>query len=210
MPPSPTRNDLIRANAVAILLAALAGALVHYFDAGNNGGLRPLATLSALSDGRAVPDILLLDDPIAPPPLAFKIEPGGLIKLSSFRGKVTLVNLWATWCGPCRDELPALDRLQTRLGGADFEVVAIALDDSGGGAIRDYFEAAQIGSLDVYIDPEFALLSALQVPGLLASLLLDHDGRIVARLYGAHSWDRRPVIDFLDRYVARSLAAGNG
>jgi thiol-disulfide isomerase/thioredoxin len=210
MPPSPTRKDLTRASAVAVLLAALAGVLVHYFDTGNNDVLRPLGTLSAFSDGRAVPDMLFIDDPVSPPPLTFEIESGASVELSNFRGKVTLVNLWATWCAPCRDELGALDRLQARLGDADFEVVAIALDDSGGGAIRDYFEAAQIRSLDVYVDPDLALLPALQVPGLPTSLLLDRDGRIVVRFYGAHSWDRRPIIDFLDRYVARSLAAGGG
>ena len=210
MPPSPTRKELTRASVVAVFLAALAGVLVHYFDAGNNADLRPLATLSALGDGRAVPDILLLDDPVAPPPPAFEIESEASIELSSFRGKVTLVNLRATLCAPRRDESPALDRLQVCLGGADFEVVAIALDDSGGGPIRDYFEAAQIRSLEVYVDPDLALLPALQVPGLPASLRRDRDGRIVAPLYGAHSRDRRPVIDFLDRYVARSRAAGRG
>jgi len=208
MPPSPTRKDLTFASVVAILLAALAGVLVHYLDASNNGGLHPLATLSASGDGRAVPDILFLDNPTALPLQDFEIESGASIDLSSFRGKVTLVNLWATWCAPCRDELTALDRLQERLGGADFEVVAIALDDGGGSsAIRTYFDSAQIHSLGIYVDPDLALLRALQVQGLPASLLLDRNGRIVARLYGANSWDRKPVIEFLDRYVARNLPA---
>lgn len=210
MPPSPTRKELTRASVAAVLLAALAGVLVHYFDAGNNDGLRPHTTLSALGDGRAAPDVFLLEDPVTPPPLAFEIESGGSIDLSNFRGKVILVNLWATWCAPCRDELTALDLLQARLGGADFEVVAIALDNGGGRAIRAYFDAAQIRSLDVYVDPDLALLAALQVPGLPTSFLLDRSGRIVARLYGALGWDRKPVFDFLDRYVARSLAAHGG
>ena len=80
----------------------------------------------------------------------------------------------------------------------------------GGGGICDYFEAAQIRSLYVYIDPDLGLLPALQVPGLPTSLPLDRGGRIVARLYGAHSWGRRPPFDVPERYVARSLAAGDG
>jgi thiol-disulfide isomerase/thioredoxin len=117
------------------------------------------------------------------------VDPKGApTRLSDFRGRVILVNLWASWCAPCVRELPALDRLQARLGGADFEVVAVNLDrkpEEG----RRFLRARGIKRLAFYHDDKLALFQALNPQGLPLSLLIDREGRVLGRLEGAAAWD---------------------
>src|SRR3546814_14258724 len=85
----------------------------------------------------------LHDSPRDLPDLQFKDGSGKPVSLADFRGRVVLLNLWATWCGPCREEMPTLDRLQATLGGPDFEVFALSIDRAGIGAVDAFF--ADIG-----------------------------------------------------------------
>ena len=129
--------------------------------------------------------------PTRPPvaDLAFSDESGAAKLLSNWRGKVVLVNLWATWCGPCRKEMPALARLQSKLGGADFEVVAISIDRKGAPASAAFLAEAGATALKLYIDPSTKSLGAVQAIGLPATLLIDREGREIGRLLGPAEWD---------------------
>jgi thiol-disulfide isomerase/thioredoxin len=111
-------------------------------------------------------------------PLAFK----------DFTGKVVLLNLWATWCAPCRKEMPDLDRLQAELGSDKFEVVAISVDRSGVNGARKFLDQIGTKRLALYADPSARLASELKVIGLPATLLIDAEGREVGRLLGPAEW----------------------
>jgi thiol-disulfide isomerase/thioredoxin len=123
------------------------------------------------------------------------------VRLADFRGKVVLVNLWATWCPPCVKEMPALDALQRRLGGPDFAVVAISQDAGGIERPKSFLDQRKLGALLPYLDARGAVAAALRGPGLPTSVLLDRQGREIARLVGAADWDS-------DAMVARIRTAG--
>ncbi len=126
--------------------------------------------------------------------MAFADGAGAPLTLEAFRGKVVLVNLWATWCPPCVKEMPSLDRLQARLGGPDFEVVAISQDKGGVALPAAFLSREGLESLTVYLDPRATAVPALRAPGLPTSVLIDRDGREIARLVGPAEWDSDAMV----------------
>ena len=138
------------------------------------------------------------------PPLELVDARGRKRSLADFRGKVVLLNVWATWCEPCRQEMPALDRLQAELGGPSFQVVALSVDQQGAEVAQRFFREIGVKSLDFYIDPTARAAFRLDAPGLPVSLLLDRQGREVGRKLGAAQWDSREVVESLRRRIARA------
>jgi thiol-disulfide isomerase/thioredoxin len=140
--------------------------------------------------------------PTAAPDLPFTSGDGKPLTLADFKGRVVLLNLWATWCGPCVEEMPALDRLQERLGGPDFAVVALSVDRQGRSLVEPFMEKLGLKHLAMYLDTTSALMRALKVRGLPTTVLLDRDGREVGRLEGAAAWDS-PEAEALIRFHLR-------
>ena len=127
--------------------------------------------------------------PEALPPIKFQDAEGKERTLADWRGKVVLLNLWATWCLPCRKEMPSLDRLQKELGSDKFEVVALSVDRKGLDASRKFLDETKVGRLGLYVDASGRAISELRVVGLPATLLLDAQGREIGRLLGPAEWD---------------------
>jgi thiol-disulfide isomerase/thioredoxin len=127
-------------------------------------------------------------EPKAAPELVFTTVGDKEVRLSDFRGKVVLLNFWATWCAPCKVEMPSLDKLHAALGGDRFAVVAISGDRAGKRAVDPYFDQNNI-RLPRYYDPKNAAGMALGVTGLPTSVLIDKDGRELGRLLGDAEWD---------------------
>jgi thiol-disulfide isomerase/thioredoxin len=123
------------------------------------------------------------------PPFTFVDATGAEKDLSVLKGKVTLLNLWATWCGPCRKEMPALSRLQKALGGADFQVVELSEDLKGYEASAAYLKEVSADNLTLFADPKTAGLAAVNAPGLPVTLLLNREGKEIGRLLGPAPWD---------------------
>jgi len=136
------------------------------------------------------------------PELAFDDAKGGSHTLAEFRGKLVLLNIWATWCAPCREEMPALDRLQAELGGGRFQVIAISVDVQGARIARKFYSDVGIKALPLYVDPTAKAAFTLDAAGLPATLLLDRDGREIGRHLGAVKWDSPEVVEDLRRKIA--------
>ena len=120
----------------------------------------------------------------------FKFEDaGGVRTLADWKGKVVLLNLWATWCAPCRKEMPALDRLQKALGGDQFEVVALSVDRAGAPASKKFLEEAKVANLKLYTESTSKSIGTLRAAGLPTTILIDREGREVGRLAGPAEWD---------------------
>ncbi|MGE0023353.1 MAG: TlpA family protein disulfide reductase [Hyphomicrobium sp.] len=127
-----------------------------------------------------------------PQPLAdvnFVDGTGAPKTLADFRGKTVLLNLWATWCAPCREEMPSLDRLQRELGSDTFEVVALAVDRTGLESARKFLDSIGVTSLALYADPTTRSGSALRAVGMPTTILIDPEGREIGRLPGPAAWD---------------------
>jgi len=146
----------------------------------------------------------------APKPVAaikFDDAQGQSRNLADFKGKVVLLNIWATWCGPCRKEMPALDRLQAALGGPDFEVVALSIDRGGMDAVRKFLADIGIRNLAMYLDSSGQALRTLSALGLPTTLLIDREGREIGRLIGPAEWDSPEMVEFVRCVVAKGDAA---
>jgi thiol-disulfide isomerase/thioredoxin len=127
--------------------------------------------------------------PEALPEAKFQDATGVERTLESWRGKVVLLNLWATWCLPCRKEMPALDRLQRDLGSDRFEVVAVSVDRTGLQGARKFLDETKVEKLALYADGTARMGSALRAAGLPVTILIDREGREVGRLLGPAEWD---------------------
>jgi thiol-disulfide isomerase/thioredoxin len=150
------------------------------------------------------PRLTMNAEPRPLPPLAMRDAEGKAVPLERFRGKVVLLNIWATWCGPCRVEMPSLDRLQARLGGPRFEVVALSTDVDGAKAVREFYESLRITRLAIYVEGEGNVLTTLGSPGLPTTLVVDAQGREVARALGGADWEAPEVEKLIRTLVAQA------
>jgi thiol-disulfide isomerase/thioredoxin len=129
--------------------------------------------------------------------LTFEDAAGEAVELSRFRGRPILVNVWATWCRPCREEIPSLDRLQGLARETGIDVIAISVDRVGRDQIKAFLSVAGVENLALYRGDPDAVLRAFAVVGLPTTLLLDAEGREVARLVGPTTWDAPAVVERL-------------
>jgi thiol-disulfide isomerase/thioredoxin len=140
------------------------------------------------------------------PELQFENGQGEGMSLADFRGKIVLLNIWATWCAPCRREMPTLDRLQAELGSPDFQVVALSIDRKGLPAVQEFYAELDLETLAIYVDETGAAQRALSVLGLPTTLLLDREGNEIGRLLGPAEWDSPEMVAFLRDYMNRTAA----
>ena len=148
----------------------------------------------------------------APKPIAevrFEDGQGKALSLADFRGKVVLLNVWATWCGPCRREMPSLDRLQGLLGGDDFQVVPLSIDRAGVAVVRKFYTEVGLRKLPIYIDTAGTATRVLATVGVPATLLLDREGRELGRLIGPAEWDEPAIVEFLRGIIKRKHAGAH-
>ena len=141
------------------------------------------------------------DPPADPPDIKITDGDGEQIGLDAFAGKVVLLNFWATWCGPCKREMPALDRLQAEMGGSDFAVVAISIDRGGRKVVERWLKSNKIANLGIYLDPKSRLMRGLGTRGLPTSYILDRDGRVAGELEGSAEWDSDEAKTLLKFYM---------
>lgn len=134
--------------------------------------------------------------------LAFNGPDGAAVTVAELAGKTLLINLWATWCAPCREEMPALNELQKTMGGADFEVVAVNVDTGGDGKPMAFLKEIGVDELAYYRDPSLALFNSLKRQGLAVGLpvtvLIDKEGCLLAHMNGPAEWasnDARLLIE---------------
>lgn len=135
---------------------------------------------------------------VKPAPLAaFIDEDGKTLTLEKFRGKIVVLNLWATWCTPCVAEMPMLDRLQQQLEDVGVVVIALSLDRGGPTAVREFYDEHGIEHLKIYVDPTMRAQSTFNVIGLPTTILIDREGRDRGRLVGPAEWDEARAADLV-------------
>ena len=157
------------------------------------------------NSGAATEELVLHPSPRQLTPLRFASPDGSPTSLASWRGRVVLLNFWATWCAPCVKEMASLDHLQAILGGPAFEVIALSIDTGGLASVRSFFTRQKIGHLRIFVDAFADASSGWTGTGLPLTVLIDREGREIARHLGAATWDRQSIVQLLQRQV---LSAG--
>ncbi|MGX1308310.1 thiol-disulfide isomerase/thioredoxin [Amorphus suaedae] len=197
--PRPRRRSALAAALVSVGIVAGVGAVyVTGGFAGNGGGGQCAAAaamagpLDAAAQG-TVAGFKPLATPVDLSTLSFKNGDGKDVTIADFAGRTVLLNLWATWCPPCRAEMPSLDALEKRMGGGDFQVVAVSVDTKDDGRAQDFYRETGISSLDFFIEPTMKMFAALKKEGLAlgmpTTLILDRQGCAAGVLSGPAEWD---------------------
>ncbi len=187
-------------------VAAIAGTAAVYEMTGRAGNAdgdacaaaaETTASLAPFAQGE-VAALMVPDEPSRVPELAFRGADGEELALSDWRGRYLLVNLWATWCAPCRYEMPALDNLQAELGSDVFEVVAINIDTGDGDEPRQFLDEIGVDSLAYYADRSTGVFRELKAAGrafgMPTTLLIDPDGCELGHLAGPAEWDSEDAL----------------
>jgi thiol-disulfide isomerase/thioredoxin len=216
----PARWPFGRRSAVLVGVAALAGAIAGVYVSiamfskkGPSLAAECAATpsIAARVGAFAKGEVAAFRSAVEPELLAdlvFKAPDGGDTSLAAFGGRTLLVNLWATWCVPCRTEMPALDNLEAALGGDSFEVVAINIDLGDPERARAFLGEIGVSRLAFYSDPSAQVFSALKKRGLAfglpVTLLVDGKGCRVGSVEGPAAWDS----DDAKALIGAALASG--
>ena len=220
MPEQPTaRSVLMRRIPIAVaavLVGGIAGYLGIYGLKGAGGdpvcraALDTAKRIAPLAHGE-VAALTMASKPLKLPDLAFDDADGKPKKLSDWQGKTVLVNLWATWCVPCRKEMPALDRLQTKLKGPNFEVVAINVDTRDPEKPRAFLKDANLTALGNFNDQKAKVFQDLRgigrAFGMPTSVLVDAKGCEIATIAGPAEWDSDDALKLI-RAAVSTQAAG--
>ncbi|WP_313197598.1 thiol:disulfide interchange protein TlpA [Rhizobium sp.] len=194
-----------------IMIAAVAGitagaVAVYVRSMGSGNGMEGLTTasagqcegsaelaksVSAFSKGEVA--AMAAAQPPRPLQLAFKGPEGKDMTTADLAGKTVLLNLWATWCVPCREEMPALNALQSTMGGSDFEVVAVNIDTGSDQKPKNFYQDYKIDKLAFYSDSSMGVFNAVKKEGLAfglpATLILDKKGCLIGSMNGPAAWD---------------------
>lgn len=150
-------------------------------------------------------DEIRAESPATLPPLRFTMADGTPRSLGDYAGKGIVLNFWATWCAPCVSEMPALEALSRKLAGQgagkEIVVLPISLDRGGADAVRPFYAGHGIASLPVLLDPHSETMMALKLDGIPTTLVIDRNGREVARVQGPVRWDQDEAAAVIRRLV---------
>lgn len=199
-------STIRRSVAVGCAIAALGmisiGVIMYGFRAPFAPEIRSApVTVEPRSSANTEFSFTLLDEPRVFPELQFMNGEERALTLADFRGRLVLLNIWATWCIPCRREMPALDRLQAELGGPEFEVLALSIDRKGLPAVEAFYEELGLEALGMYVDSSSKASRSLAVVGIPTTLLINRSGDEVGRLVGPYEWDDPAMISFLREQI---------
>jgi thiol-disulfide isomerase/thioredoxin len=224
MPELPSPRPKVTRRIPTAIAAVLIGAAIGFAGVYGIGGLKRNAAgdpacrpavelarkLAPLAHGE-VAALTMATVPLRLPDLAFEDASGLPKKLSDWRGRTVLVNLWATWCVPCRKEMPALESLQTRLGGANFEVVAVNIDTRDPEKPKNFLKDANLTRLGYYSDQNAKVFQDLKAVGralgMPTSVLVDGQGCEIATIAGPAEWGSDDAIKLI-KAALQPVAAG--
>jgi thiol-disulfide isomerase/thioredoxin len=205
------RRGLVIAAAVAALLAGLAG--VYGIgglqrnaggDAGCQAAVDIAKRIAPLARGE-VAALTVAEKPFRLPELSFQGGDGRQYQLKDWRGRFVLLNLWATWCVPCRKEMPALEGLQTKLGGPDFDVVAVNIDTRDPEKPKNFLKAAHVTRLGYFSDQKAQVFQDLKTIGralgMPTSVLVDGQGCEIGTIAGPAEWDSDDAVKLITAAV---------
>lgn len=133
----------------------------------------------------------------APGVSVVSIADGSTLKLSDLKGKVVLLNFWATWCPPCREEIPSMMKLNRLMAGKPFQMVAVSIDEGGKTVLESFFKETGY-SLPTYLDESGVSVKSYGVTGVPESFIIDRNGVLAKKVIGGFAWDSPEAVSFLE------------
>ncbi len=206
-PRSKTRRVVFLAAVAGAIAGLVAVILVRGLPGNGQGALAACADTRALVEavkplrGGEVANFLPSEQPISVADLVFVDESGAERKMTDYAGETVLLNLWATWCAPCRKEMPALDRLQAELGSEKFSVVTVNIDRRNSERAKKFFKDINIENLAFFADPTMTLFETLKsrgrAIGMPTTMLIDGKGCEIGTMHGAAEWDSEDAVKLI-------------
>ncbi len=181
----------------------MTGVVITYyaFSQSRESGSQTSATATPALDSSTSFNFPVHEESKSLPALAFFDGDRQKRTLALFQGKLILLNIWATWCTPCQEEMPTLDRLQAKLGSTEFEVVALSIDRTEVSLIENFYEELDLDALAVYVDPTGSATTILNVMGIPATFLINPQGDEIGRVLGPAKWDAPEMVETIRRYL---------
>jgi len=166
-----------------------------------NGGSTAGAPPSSATAG-----FVFYAQPSVLPEIAFTDGDRRKLSLAAFHGHPIILNIWATWCGPCRKEMPTLERLQILLGRSNALVLPLSIDRQGASVIKQFYAELGLTALGIYVDTSAKVARDLNTIGIPTTLLIDRDGREIGRAVGATEWDSPEVVTLIRQHLGLPAA----
>ncbi|NIS69309.1 MAG: redoxin domain-containing protein [Proteobacteria bacterium] len=148
-----------------------------------------------------VPELAKVGEPA--PEFTLPTLDGKSARLADYRGKVVLLNFWATWCPPCIWEMPSMESLYQRFKGREFEILGVSIDAKGESVVRPFVDDHGI-TFPVLLDPDSQVYKRYGVTGVPESFIIDKDGKVASKIVGARNWMEKEWLDYFDRLIGKT------
>jgi len=145
-----------------------------------------------------------LEDNLPAPDFTFPGLDGKMVSLADYRGKVVLVNIWATWCKPCVDEMPSMEKLYRNFKGQDFEILAVSIDAPGLKAVAPFMKKYNL-TFPALIDSEGAIKTVYGITGVPESFIIDKQGILIKKIVGPVNWATPNIFRFFSELIRKPM-----
>jgi thiol-disulfide isomerase/thioredoxin len=184
-----------------ILLQTFASAFLMVYGSSSFAQEIGLQQLDTRNDGSRILNISVLEQPRELSSFSFFDEYGNEHTMSNYRGKVVALHFWATWCPPCRKELPSIDYLQKVLDKEEFTFITLSVDREGINVVAEYMASHNINNLPIFLDENMKAARALFINGIPSTILIDREGREIGRILGDRDWSLLEVENLMRRII---------
>ncbi len=169
-----------------------------------------LIVVSLVQDDSSLESVKMssIGEGIPAPDFTFPGLDGKNTSLSDYKGKVVLVNIWATWCPPCVEEMPSMQKLYNEFNGKNFEILAVSIDAAGVDAVAPFMKKHKL-SFPALMDPKGTIKSMYRVTGIPESFIIDKQGILVGKIIGPRDWATQEIFGFFQDLIQRPLSAEN-
>lgn len=203
-PDTPVTLKILRKGHDDVIEVRLLRETISIAPANRIAATTPLSELSGtqleiakLAEG-PIKRLIVHREPLPLPEFSYADDKAATRSLNEAKGKITVLNIWATWCAPCLSEMPSINRLKARLGGPSFEVVALSVDRGGIERPRKYLRDIQANALEVFNNTDPKLPGLLKIDAYPTTIIIGRDGREIGRIAGAVEWDSPEVTKLLE------------
>ncbi|MDG2473699.1 MAG: redoxin domain-containing protein [Paracoccaceae bacterium] len=186
-----------------IFLILIYATLMLYANTSFSHERKDLETIKKHLRG-SLKNILLNEEPTQVPSMDLVTLNNTSKPINFQQNKITLINFWATWCAPCREEMPSLNKLVKSVGSKDFSVIVVAAGRNSDDTIKDFFSKHDLINLKSYKDPKGKVSSNMNVLGLPTTIIVDQHSNELARLFGSTDWNSQEAIKFINTLLAHT------